>query len=157
MKRYAFFLGMILFSLVWIVSCTSTQGPQGEGQGTKPPKPFYTGTEFPDIVVPSSMTIDQNRSMIVRTQNYIGGVLYLKGRVTPKSVVEFFKRQLTSRGWKLTGSIIYRDILLAFNRPQGSCFVYVRESSLNTEVQIWASETIETGSLEPLSSTPMSP
>jgi len=139
-----------MFLMMGLISCTSTQntGVQGNNGAYKSPKPFYTGTEFPDIVVPSSMTIDQDKSMIVRTQSYIGGVLYLKGRVTAKSVVEFFKKQLTSRGWTLTGSIIYRDILMAFNRPKGTCFVYVTESSLNTEVQIWASETLEPGVVE---------
>jgi hypothetical protein len=92
------------------------------------------------------MSIDQDKSMIVRTPTFVGGVLYLKGRVKAKSLIEFFKNQLTSRGWELTRSIIYRESLLAFNRPNGTCFVYITESSFNTQVEIWASETLNNAS-----------
>lgn len=130
---------LFVFMVLVLVSCTTTSQKSAP---PAPPKPFYTGTEFPDIVIPNSMKIDQEHSMIVRTQTYIGGVLTIKGRVKVDSLVEFFKNQLAARGWTLTGSIFYKDTLLAFNRPNGSCFIYIKGSALTTEAQIWASETL---------------
>ncbi len=133
----------VLFLLVFLASCTTTtQKPAPETVST-PPKPFYHGTEFPDIVVPKDLEIDQSRSMIVKTRDYVGGVLVLKGRVKARSVEEFFRNQLRSRGWDLVGSIYYRHILLAFKRENGFCMIYISDSSFNTEVQIWASETLQ--------------
>ncbi len=136
------FLSLVALMVLALVSCTTTSQKRSETTPPSPPKPFYTGTEFPDIVVPASMKVDQEHSMIVRTQTYIGGVLTIKGRVKVDSLVEFFKNQLAARGWTLTGSIFYKNILLAFNRPNGSCFIYIKGSTLTTEAQIWASETI---------------
>ncbi len=132
---------VILFCVVLIWGCASTT-QKSASEPPAPPKPFYSGTEFPDIVVPKEMKIDQSRSMIVKTKNYVGGVLVLKGRVKARSVEEFFKNQLRSRGWDLVGSIYYRNTLLAFKRPNGFCMIYISDSSFNTEVQIWASETL---------------
>ncbi len=136
------FLSLVALMVLALVSCTTTSQKRSETTPPSLPKPFYTGTEFPDIVIPASMKVDQEHSMIVRTQTYIGGVLTIKGRVKVDSLVEFFKNQLAARGWTLTGSIFYKDILLAFNRPNGSCFIYIKGSTLTTEAQIWASETI---------------
>ncbi len=137
-KLFLFFCGVFL---LW--GCTTTsQSPSPSTETPPPPKPFYSGTEFPDIVVPNEMKIDQSSSMIVKTKDYVGGVLVLKGRVKACSLEEFFKNQLRSRGWDLVGSIYYRNILLAFKRENGFCMIYITDSSFNTEVQIWASENL---------------
>ncbi len=132
----------LLLGLV-LVSCTLNTAQKRAKVNTPvvPPKPLYLGTEFPDIVVPRGMEVVQEKSMVVKTNTYIGGVLTLKGRIKTDSLVAFFKSQLEARGWILNGSIRYKDTLLAFNRPNGCCFVYISESSFgHTEVQIWASE-----------------
>ncbi len=137
MKRSHWPILLVALFLLW--GCSTTT--QKEGPRPTTPKPFYTGTEFPDIVIPKDLSVDQNKSMIVRTKNYVGGVLVAKGRVKARSVEEFFKRQLAARGWDLVGSIYYRNILLAFKRPNGFCMIYISDS-FNTEVQIWASESL---------------
>ncbi|OAG26862.1 hypothetical protein [Thermodesulfatator autotrophicus] len=133
----------VLVLLVFLASCTMPGKEQPKTEPPAPPKPFYTGTEFPNIVVPTDLKVDQQKSMIVRTQSYIGGVLVLKGRVKALSLEKFFKNQLKARGWELTGSIFYRSILLTFKRPNGCCMILITEQPFTTEVQIWASETLE--------------
>ncbi|NPA49067.1 MAG: hypothetical protein GXO20_03740 [Thermodesulfobacteria bacterium] len=136
-----------LFFLCVFLVCgctTTTQNSTSQTTTTVASKPYYSGTEFPDIVIPKDMKIDQSRSMIVKTKDYVGGVLVLKGRVKAKSLEEFFKNQLRSRGWDLIGSVYYRNTLLAFRRENGSCMVYIANTSFsNTEVQIWVSEDLE--------------
>lgn len=109
-----------------------------------PTKPLYTGTEFPDIVVPRGMSVVQSKSMVVNTSSFVGGVLTLRGRIKVESLIEFFKNQLEARGWELAGSIHYKNTLLAFQRPNGSCIVYISEPGMGitTEIQIWASELL---------------
>ncbi len=140
---------VVLFLFLGLAfGCTTTQGttskstPSPEAAQTPPPEPIYTETEFPDVVVPSELTVDQSKTLIVRTQDYVGGVLVVKGRVKARSVEEFFKNQLQARGWELVGSIYHnRNILLSFRRTNGCCMIYITDS-FNTEVQIWASETL---------------
>ncbi|WP_022854010.1 hypothetical protein [Thermodesulfatator atlanticus] len=135
-------LGVLLVVLFLVASCTL---PGQERPKTTPQvqRPLYTGTEFPNIVAPRDMSVDQEKTMIVRTKNYIGGVLVLKGRVKARSLERFFKDQLASRGWELTGSIYYKNILLTFKRANGFCMVYIVDHPMTTEAQIWASETLE--------------
>ncbi|AEH45023.1 hypothetical protein Thein_1155 [Thermodesulfatator indicus DSM 15286] len=138
----------VLILLVFLAGCTLPGKEQPKttpptAPESSPPKPYYTGTEFPNIVVPTGLMVDQAKSMIVRTQNYIGGVLVLKGRIKGRSLELFFKNQLKARGWELTGSIFYRSILLTFKRPNGCCMILITEQPFTTEVQIWASETLE--------------
>ncbi len=139
MKKYRWPWLILALFFLWSCSTTTAKKPTPE---SAPPKPFYTGTEFPDIVIPKDLSLDQNKSMLVHTKNYVGGVLVAKGRVKASSLEEFFKNQLRARGWDLVGSIYYRNILLAFKRPNGFCMIYITGSSFNTEVQIWASETL---------------
>ncbi len=139
---------LLLVLALFLASCTTPLARKTAkvNKPVVPPKPLYLGTEFPDIVVPRGMQVVQEKSMVVKTNTYIGGVLTLRGRIKVDSLVEFFKSQLTARGWELNGSIRYKDTLLAFNRPHGCCFVYISESGFGTmtEVQIWASEMLET-------------
>ena len=139
--------GIILFCVFLLGACATSKNKTRVTTPVTPPKPLYVGTEFPDIVIPSSMKIIREKSLLVRTSNYIGGVLTIKGPVKVESLVTFFKTQLASRGWQLNGAIRYQNTLLTFDRPNGTCFVYISEPGLGTttEVQIWASETLQEG------------
>lgn len=142
------YLVVLLLFLGLAFGCTTTQSAASKGASPSeaaqapPPEPIYTETEFPDIVVPTELSLDRSKTLIVRTQDYVGGVLVVRGRVKARSVEEFFKNQLQARGWELVGSIYHnRNILLSFRRANGCCMIYITDS-FNTEVQIWASETL---------------
>ncbi|OAQ21484.1 hypothetical protein [Thermosulfurimonas dismutans] len=138
-------LGSVLLGLVLILSgcAAQSQGSGGKVSSLPKPRPILKHTDFPNLVLPSGLEIVKEKTLVVKTATFVGGVITLRGRVTQESVVTFFEKQLIARGWEEVGSIRYKNTLLAFRRPNGSCFVYIRETGLgNTEVKIWASEVL---------------
>jgi len=138
-------LGSVLLGLVLILSGCAAQSQGSGGKVSSPPKPrpVLKPTDFPNLVLPSGLEIVKEKTLVVKTATFVGGVIALRGRVTQESVATFFEKQLIARGWEEVGSIRYKNTLLAFRRPNGSCFVYIGETGLgNTEVKIWASEIL---------------
>jgi len=137
----------LMLVIFFLAACSiRSQGAGGKApvSPAAPPMPVLQHTEFPDLVLPNEIKIDWDRTLIVKTPTYVGGLLVARGRVTVDSLVKFFERQMLARGWEEMGRIQYKNMLLAFKRPNGSCFIYIRESSLgNVEVKIWASEILK--------------
>ncbi len=149
-------LGICLVLLTLFTGCSVRgQGTKASGTAPAPPaRPVIKHTDFPDLVLPTGMDMVEDKTLVVKTGSFVGGVITLRGRVTAESVVTFFEKQLLARGWEQVGSIRYKNtLLLAFKRPNGSCFVYIKGASLGqTEVKIWASEVLN-GSNRPLPGT----
>ncbi len=139
------FLWAIL--VVFLTSCAAhSEGQKGKApvSSAPPARPVLQYTDFPDLVLPNELEIIREKTLIVKTPTYVGGLIMARGRVTVESLVTFFERQLTARGWREMGSIRYKNTLLAFKRPNGSCFIYISSSSFgNLEVKIWASESLK--------------
>lgn len=138
-------LGGVLISLMFVFAGCAAQNQSSGGKISPPPKsrPVLKYTDFPNLVLPSGMEIVKEKTMVVKTPDFVAGVITLKGRVTQESVVTFFEKQLLARGWEKVGSIRYKNTLLAFRRPKGSCFVYIEETGLGSvKVKIWASEIL---------------
>ncbi len=146
----------------FLASCAAhSEGPKGQAPVSSAPsaRPVLRHTDFPDLVLPNELEIVREKTLIVKTPTYVGGLITARGRVTVDSLVTFFERQLTARGWQQVGSIRYKNTLLAFRRPNGSCFIYISSSSFgNLEVKIWASESLHPerplGFETPVSSSP---
>ena len=136
-----FFTLLLLLSLV---ACSHLQREDERAPSATPTKPLITRTEFSDIVVPAELSVVEDKFLVVKTSSFTGGVLVLRGRVLVPSLIEFFTRELPKRGWQLVGTIRYKDTLLAFTRPNRTCFIYISEPGLGmmTEVKIWAAETM---------------
>jgi len=140
-------LGSLLLGLVFILSGCAAQRQGAKVSPPPKPRPVLKSTDFPDLVLPTGLEIIKEKTLVVKTATFVGGVITLRGRVTQESVVTFFEKQLLARGWKEVGSIRYKNTLLAFRRPNGSCFVYIGESGLgSTEVKVWASEVLSPAS-----------
>lgn len=147
-----------LFSLVALSGCAEL----GLGGSTDPgasSDPFatsaassteqpYRANEFSDILIPSEFSWDREKSMIVRTDSYVGGVLQYTGRVDITSAADFFTNNMPRNGWKLAGSTRYKNVLLAFIKPNKTCTIVLSEDKLlmRTEVAIYVAEDTSTGS-----------
>ncbi|NDY41372.1 hypothetical protein G3N55_00710 [Dissulfurirhabdus thermomarina] len=118
-------------------------GDTGEpGARPLPAAPQVT-YEFPDLPFPVELERVPGDSMMSRTPDFQGGLLVLQGRVTPKSLVEFFAKTLPEHGWKQVGSLYHSRSLLAFTKPGDAfCFIQISEPrlSLQTRVEIWVNE-----------------
>lgn len=108
----------------------------------------YRANEFSDILIPSEFSWDREKSMIVRTDSYVGGVLQYTGRVDITSAADFFTNNMPRNGWKLAGSTKYKNILLAFIKPNKTCTIVLSEDKLlmRTEIAIYVAEDTSTSS-----------
>jgi len=111
----------------------------------------YRANEFSDILIPSEFSWDREKSMVVRTDSYAGGVLQYDGRVDITSAADFFSNNMPRNGWKLAGSTKYKNVLLAFIKPNKTCTIVLSENKLlmRTEIAIYVAEDISAGSAKP--------
>lgn len=107
----------------------------------------YRANEFPDILIPSEFSWDREKSMLVRTDSFAGGVLQYTGRVDISSAADFFSNNMPRNGWKLAGSTRYKKVLLAFTKPNKTCTIVLSEDKLlmRTEVAIYVTEDTSAG------------
>ena len=85
-------------------------GSAGEASGTGASKSqvsprFY---DFADIPVPQELSLVPKMSQVFQSGHLKAGLLVLKGRVDPSSVVNFFTVAMNRENWKLKGSSRYR-------------------------------------------------
>jgi len=106
--------------------------------------PPYRANEFSDLLLPSELSWDREKSMLVRTDSFAGGVLQYTGRVDIASLSDFFSNNMPKNGWKLAGSAKYKNILLAFIKQNKTCTILLSEDKLlmRTEVTIYVAEDI---------------
>ena len=146
-----------LASLVALSGCAEL----GMGTSTDPGKssdPFattapssveqpYRANEFSDILIPSEFDWNREKSMIVRTDSFAGGVLQYNGRVDISSAADFFSNNMPRNGWKLAGSTRYKNILLAFTKPNKTCTIVLSEDKLlmRTDIAIYVTEDTSAG------------
>jgi hypothetical protein len=140
---------LFFLSLTLTVSCaplnsTSTQPstPTAASPGKEAPAVFF---EFADLPVPVELKKVDNRTMVMRTPTFQGGILVLEGKVTKDSLIEFFTRTLPRHGWELTGTLNAKRSFLAFSKDSAThCLIQIYEGPLgfNTEVEIWAMQPV---------------
>lgn len=106
-----------------------------EKSAVKGPVPLYY--DFPDILIPSELTLDKNNSFVYSSPSFTAGVLAFKGPVTGDSLVNFFTTNMVKDGWILKSSFRHRKVILNFEKGERSCLISIAEFSLDTKVEIW--------------------
>ncbi|MFA7382189.1 MAG: hypothetical protein WC001_01930 [Desulfurivibrionaceae bacterium] len=138
---------LALTSLVAFSGCagmglggSSDQGPSASSATTE--NQPYRANEFSDLLIPGELSWDREKSMLVRTESFAGGVIYYSGRVDIASLADFFTNSMGKNGWKLAGSAKYKNILLAFVKPNKTCTIVLSEDKLlmRTLVSIYLAE-----------------
>jgi hypothetical protein len=101
--------------------------------------------EFPDLPIPVELEKVGDRTIMIKTSGFQGGILLFKGRVTVISLVEFFTKSMPKHGWVLDGTLSAEQSFLAFSKgPNAYCLIQIYEGRmcLKTKVQIWISEPL---------------
>ncbi|OCC14230.1 putative lipoprotein [Dissulfuribacter thermophilus] len=99
--------------------------------------------QFPDLPIPMELTKVQERTMIIRTPTYQGGILTYKGRITSDSLEGFFMENLPKHNWIFQGSLHGKSLFLAFSKDLGAqCLIKISDEAFNTVVEIWLSEPL---------------
>lgn len=145
--RNCFVALLLVLSLILIGGC-STFGTQTVSKTTPEesvskdagPSPMYY--DFGDVLVPSELEINKEKSFVFRTPGLSAGVLSLKGRVEINSLITFFETNMAKDNWRPVSAFKSPRSVLLFQKENRWCVISVTEESFNTYVEIWVSPTI---------------
>ena len=106
-------------------------------------QPYYP-PECREILIPAGLKLNRDKSMFITTESFKGGFLQFSGRLEVNSLTDFFINSMPKNGWQRTGTVKYKNVLLAFSKADKTCMITICETnlSLNTEVLIYLAETI---------------
>ena len=107
--------------------------------------PYYP-TEFTDLLVPGELKFNSDKTMSIRTESFAGGVLNFSGRVEMNSLAAFFATTMEKNGWKLTGTIKHKEVLLAFVKPHQTCMMRIMKSGFGSSTEVYAYITVDIAS-----------
>jgi hypothetical protein len=147
-----FFITALIFYLpnFILTSCAQTSSAPGESSTgfsqTAPGSEAASVTyEFPDLPIPIELERVEDRTIMIKTVGFQGGILVFKGRVTVVSLMEFFTKSMPRHGWVLDGTLNAKRSFLAFSKERNAyCLIQIYEAQMGfkTEVQIWVSEPL---------------
>ena len=148
MRKALLRLAVILSFICIVMSgCAGTLSPTAppateEKHSYSPLKSGETGNsptyyDFDDVLIPPELKLDTQKSMVVSTSTFSGGVLVFNGYVDQASLIDFFLKNMAKDNWQLKGSIKYRHTVLTFEKPNKGCVITVGEQTFNTPVEIW--------------------
>ncbi|MEW6428147.1 MAG: hypothetical protein AB1568_08960 [Thermodesulfobacteriota bacterium] len=132
---------LLLLSLSGCSTLTASSDTATADPATGGSQPFFPSGIY-DIQIPAELEMNRNESMFINTASYAGGVLVYDGRVDIASLADFFETTMKKNGWTLAGSIRYKNVLLAFIKPNKSCIVKVVDAGVafKTKLSIYLTQ-----------------
>jgi len=127
----------LLFLLLTLSACSTLQSDGSDSDQSSSSMAPYIPSAVRDIQVPAELEFNRDDSMFINTASYNGGILSFKGRVEVESLTDYFTASMQKNGWKLAGSIRYKNVLLAFVKPNKSCIIKISETDLKWKTQVY--------------------
>jgi hypothetical protein len=97
--------------------------------------------DFDDVLVPSSMKLAKDKSMLFVAEGHKGGLLTFSDNLEINSLVNFFTVNMSKDGWLHKSSFKYPNVALFFAKPDKTCIIHIIESTFSTSVYIWVAPT----------------
>jgi hypothetical protein len=82
---------------------------------------------YGDIELPAEMTLITDKSIAMRTDSFQGGIHSYSGRVQVGSLKDYLIASMRNNQWKLAGEASYKNVMLAFTKPNKTCMVVLSE------------------------------
>jgi hypothetical protein len=126
------YMGVILFALVSLTGCSGSQSTTSSGQPVSESElsPVSTMVEsYGDIELPLEMVLEADKSMAMRTDSFQGGIHVYRGRVQIGSLKDYIIAAMRNHKWKLVGEASYKNVMLAFTKPNKTCMVVLSEDA----------------------------
>ena len=140
-------LAGLLFAAQSLTGCSTlpNSSAAADGQQSSSAMPPYFPSGVTDVQIPAELELSRDDSMFINTSSYNGGILVFEGRVNVDSVADFFLTSMQKNGWKMAGSIRYKNILMAFVKPNKSCIIKIIDTGLTfkTKINIYYTEDME--------------
>ena len=132
LPRVGLVVGLAL--ILGMAGCESTKQTLGIGESAPVAPRYY---DFPDVLVPPEISLDQKGSVIYESAGAKVGILLFSGRVEVESLVDFFRKSMARDGWTLVSSVKFNRILLHFTKADRGCQIVIWDKTMSTEVEIW--------------------
>jgi len=68
-----------------------------------------------------------DKSIAMRTDSFQGGIHSYSGRVQVGSLKDYILTSMRNNKWKLVGEATYKNVMLAFTKPNRTCMVVLSE------------------------------
>ena len=92
--------------------------------------PIATMVEsYGDIELPIEMTLLHDKSIAMRTDSFQGGIHSYSGRVQIGSLRDYIIVSMRNNKWKLVGEASYKNVMLAFTKPNKTCMFVLSEGA----------------------------
>ena len=114
----------VVCGLVFLSGCA---GPMGTSSAVDMPPISASLNDYPDIELPSDMELNNEDSMAIRTDSFMGGILMYSGRIEMHSLKNFIIASMQRNKWKVVGEAASEQIMLAFTKPNKTCMVVIEE------------------------------
>lgn len=125
---------------------SSEESKTSTSKQKKEQAPLYY--DFEDVLLPTALKVDKNRSFVYQSPEFTAGVLVLTGRVEPNSLIQFFDNNMAKDNWRLVSSFKSPRTMMFFDKPTRSCIINITEGHFKTEVEIWIAPSLETNEQE---------
>ncbi len=140
MKKSLFVLGLLL--CLAMLGCgamnSSSSSSSSEGESSSAgASSIGRYWDFDDVLVPSTMKVEKDKSMIFNAEGNKGGLLVLSDNLEMNSLVNFFKLNMTKDNWVYKSSFKYPNVAMFFAKPDKTCIIQISESMFSTTVAIW--------------------
>lgn len=107
--------------------------------------------QFPDIAIPSDMSVDRSRTLISVAQDGTKvGLLTVEGRVERSSLSNAVMQNMRKRGWALRGMVAGGKTLHIYEKDQRYTVVYLYDQVTTTAMEIWVTTRLNEGALAPV-------
>jgi hypothetical protein len=127
--RFAIRLGSLGFAFGVIVTLAGCGGSHED---------TVAGVKVP---IPSGMTKSDEKGVELSLPGFGGGQASYRGNLDPNEVVEFYKREMSTRGWKPGVGVLSQGGVLTYVKEGKSLAVMVGKNGASTNMTITVGET----------------
>lgn len=147
MKKVLYVL--TLFTLLFSLGCGGMTSSSSEGDGSSASNAAVGRYwDFDDVLIPSSMKLVTEKSMIFNAEGHRGGLLVFTDNLELTSLVNFFNINMTKDNWLHKASFKYPNVAMFFAKPDKTCIIQITESTFSTTVSVWVAPTATGGQLK---------
>ena len=114
----------LLLFLSFVLAGCATIGPRDE---------IVAGVAVP---VPGGMKKAPEEKMEINFPGFAGGRAAFRGSVTTDEIVQFYKKEMSARGWKSNASLVTHGGMLAFSKDGKNVLITVSGSGGDTTLNV---------------------
>lgn len=104
--------------------------------------------QFPDVPIPSDMSIDRSRSLVsVGPDGTKVGLLTAEGRVERLSLSNALIQNMSKQGWSLRGLVAGNKTLQLYEKDNRYAVIYIYDQLASAGMEIWLATRLNEGAI----------